>query len=413
LHFSSPSFFSRRNAMSRLLKFLSVAAIGMAATAPALAQVPTANPIPTTTVQFQGQSVQVPDWSNISFNTLPPILEGGSVSIPPGYIQQIGYNPSRSWQAGDRPSTFIFLGDVQDSFGLQSFSLNQIGQIIGQDLSAVPLSSFSLAGLQSPNSLVAAIPELANLALSQVPPLQELFGGAFGTVADAINQNPVLANTPLGQVLDLAGFSIQDIPGLDQVPLDQLAQWQQAAIAGIPGLGDVAFSKFPIPIPTGLSAIAIADVVFGQKELADPKAIAHLDYITGTMEPHSGATTIPIPPKPLTSTRYVELADLVGKGGTNQGKRWVAGEDQSVPGGYGFLTALNEGKEPTGLAVYPRTFKVALLDTAESQGSAEFGIYFRTCIHALFVDSCSPYFIGPIPWIPAREKDVVILGVQP
>jgi hypothetical protein len=402
--------------MSRFLKFFIIAVVSLVAILiPAIAPITAqsnANSIPTTTVQFRGHSVQVPDWNRITFNTMPPILAGGSVNLPESEIQQIGYNPNRTWQAGDRPATFMLLGDFEEAFGLQQFKPQKISQITGQDTLSAPLNRYSLMNWQTANTLVQAIPSLANLALNQVPPLQTLFRAAFGTVGDAIANNPSLANTPLSDVLDLANFNLEDIPGADLTAISEFAQWQQSPVAGVPGLGDVPFTQFPIPISTEISEIAIADVMFGSLERADPKAIAALDYISGTMEPHSGATTIPVPPEPLKSTRYVELADLAGTNGANQGKRWVAGNDQQVDGGYGSLRSLSNGKEPTGKAVWPRIFKVVLLETNEGQGAADFGIYFRVCVHTPFMDSCSPYIIGPVPWIPARETEMVILGVQ-
>ncbi|MEM9566669.1 MAG: M23 family metallopeptidase [Cyanobacteria bacterium P01_E01_bin.34] len=93
------------------------------------------------------------------------------------------------------------------------------------------------------------------------------------------------------------------------------------------------------------------------------------------------------------------------------GKRWIWGE-QEVEGGYGWpLGELNGGMEPTGRHPITDDFKVVLLEVSEQGSSAQFGIYFRVCIKTLFIDSCSPYFIGPFPWFGYREGDWILIGM--
>ena len=56
-------------------------------------------------------------------------------------------------------------------------------------------------------------------------------------------------------------------------------------------------------------------------------------------------------------------------------------------------------------------FKVTVLETDEATGTAETGLYFRMCVRNLFVDlGCTPYFIGPIPWLPIQEEGMLFLG---
>ncbi|MEO0853220.1 MAG: hypothetical protein AAFY15_06920, partial [Cyanobacteria bacterium J06648_11] len=97
---------------------------------------------------------------------------------------------------------------------------------------------------------------------------------------------------------------------------------------------------------------------------------------------------------------------------TVHGKRWIWGE-QEVNGGYGWpLGELNGGKEPTGRHPVSSAFKVVLEEVDEAAGTAQFGTYFRICIRTWFIDTCSPYFIGPFPWFRHREKDWVLLGMN-
>lgn len=52
-----------------------------------------------------------------------------------------------------------------------------------------------------------------------------------------------------------------------------------------------------------------------------------------------------------------------------------------------------------------------LLDTNEQTGSATFGLFFRFCSRGGIPDlGCTPYFVGPVPWIPVKEKGAVILA---
>jgi hypothetical protein len=44
--------------------------------------IPTETAMPLTTLESEGQFVRVPDWSQISFSSLPPILSDGSFTAP-------------------------------------------------------------------------------------------------------------------------------------------------------------------------------------------------------------------------------------------------------------------------------------------------------------------------------------------
>ncbi len=72
---------------------------------------------PQKTQVFSGKEVQVPDWEQISFNSFPPATESGSLEFPQEILSQLDYDPSRSWQAGDLPSSFMMLGDVASALG--------------------------------------------------------------------------------------------------------------------------------------------------------------------------------------------------------------------------------------------------------------------------------------------------------
>ena len=167
-------------------------------------------PIPSTV--YQG--APVPDWSRISLSKLPVLQAGGSLQIPDSLARQLGYNPSRSWQAGALIGDVLMLGDVQDAFQLQNFSLDNIAQMSGLNLGTLSLSNFPLIQRQTIASLVNAIPTLDNFRLNQVKPLEDLVTANLRNLAletlnlsDWSNQtlSAIASDTALGQ------FSLGDL----------------------------------------------------------------------------------------------------------------------------------------------------------------------------------------------------------
>ncbi len=93
------------------------------------------------------------------------------------------------------------------------------------------------------------------------------------------------------------------------------------------------------------------------------------------------------------------------------GKAWVSGKYQLVKGGSGILGSVNGGKEPTGRNLFGDAFKVAVWDVSEVDGMMSQALFFRACMRNSFIDlGCTPYFIGPVPFMTYREKDPIFLG---
>lgn len=361
--------------------------------------------IPTTSYTQDKYSAKVPDWSKINWDALPAVQQAGYIKIPHNLISVFGYDPSRSWSAGQKSDSVVMLGDADDAFGMSSFSLKSINAIapLNQKLTLLDLG---LMQWQTPASLVKAIPSLGNLSVNSVPPLAKLFGQRYGTISQLISANPRIANQPLGK-LDLSKYSIDSIPGLVTTPLGKFKSWQQSYINQVPNLSQVPFNKMPKPIDSGLSVVGIASLVLGNAERGDAKV--GTDYfISGSVV--RGDRTSVRPCEGGKECSYLELGDFVTAGGL-YGRRWVSGASQQVKGGYGFLAAVNGGKEPTGRLVYGSGFKVVLTGVSEPKATADFGLYFRICAKPPFMaKTCTPYFIGPIPWIPVKENDLVIVG---
>ncbi|MBE9035196.1 hypothetical protein [aff. Roholtiella sp. LEGE 12411] len=372
---------------------------------PALAQIPTIT-------YTQGKyETQAPDWSKITWNTLPPVQQPGYLKIPQKYISIFGYDPSRQWSAGQKVDSVVMLGDADDAFKMSNFTLKSIDKIASLPKN-LTLKDIGLMQWQTPASLVKAIPSLGNLSVTKVPVLAPLLsrGSSLsdGKISQLLRSNPQGANTPLGK-LDLSKYSINSVPGLDSTRLGKFKSWQQSYVNQVPGLNQVPFDKMPQPINSGLGVVGIASVVLGTSERGDPN-VGNNYFVSGSVV--RGDRFVPVACPAGKECSYLEMGDFAGSQGALYGKRWASGSSQQVKGGYGFLAAVNNGKEPTGLLVYGNAFKVILTGVDESKGTADFGLNFRICVRPPFMPkTCTPYFIGPVPWIPVNENGLVIVGV--
>ena len=371
----------------------------------------TQSTIPSKTVTVNGKTVQVPDFEQTTFESLPPTTSSGSLIVPQKVIDDLGFDPSTAWVAGQKPQTFLKLGSLS-GLGIQKLSIEQIGYLTNISSDTQKLNTFQPIEWQSADSLLQAMPGLSDTPLQDVGPLLSLFE-KYGvssdilnsTVGNAVQSVPEVAKKLLGKELDLSKYKLNDIPGLGQVPLQEFKGWSAATVAGIPSLSQVRWKDFPTPPPGVIRTVAPIDFTGSKEETMSKEAIPYV--ISGSIEPKSGLRTIPVPPPIGQKIPYVELADYFGSQGPSYGGRWFAGS-QHVSGGYGILRAVNGGKEPTGLATYGPLFKVSLNETDETKGLATFNISFRFCLKtAVFDYGCTPYSIATVPWIPARETEGV------
>ncbi|MBD2451152.1 hypothetical protein H6G76_29285 [Nostoc sp. FACHB-152] len=394
-----------------LIKFFTLAAAIALTSGSASAQLPT---IKYTQDKYQAS---IPDWSKITWDKLPLIQQAGFIKIPAKLIPVFGYNPSRSWDAGQKSDSVVMLGDADDAFSLGNFTLAGIRKVALSNPvanSQPTLKDLGFMKWQTTQSLVKAIPRLGRLRVNQVQPILALFGKSgylpyscsSGTINDCIETYPELGKKPLGNI-NLEDYSTLSIPGLSTTPIRNFAFWQQTPINQIPQLSFVPFDKMPQPVNSGQGVVGIASVVFGSREQGEE--IADNYFISGSVV--RGDRTVTKACTVGKKCAYLELGDFTPYAGL-YGKRWASGTDSPlVKGGYGFLAAVNGGKEPTGRLVYGNGFKVVLTNTNESEGKADFALYFRICARPPFMaKTCTPYFIGPIPWIGVKENDLVIVG---
>lgn len=345
---------------------------------------------------------QTPDWSRISFSQFPPVASSGSVPAQ-------GEFPQRSWQAGQTPDRFLTLSDIEE-LQPQSFSLNQIGQVLGQNLSQAALSSFPLATGQSLRQLLTAIPALGQLHLEDIPPIAALVGARAAGIIDeqglatgltlyeAIQQVPQLGDLQLNQV-DLSQFAIASIPGLADTALGRFSGWDTTFIQQVPGLNQVPLSRFPNPLDVLNGFLMRVDAVYGAAEADRSNTLSGSD-VEGFAVPcvHQGCA-------------YVELDDLESSGraarGTLEGKQWISGKYQEVSGGSGVLRSVNGGKEPTGRLPFGPTFKVVVWEPDETTDTVTTALFFRFCKPGL---GCTPYFIGPVPFLTYKVNALMLVG---
>jgi hypothetical protein len=368
---------------------------------PVSADVTPEYPLPITSISAGDQFARIPDWSQVTLRSLPPIQEDGQFAASSEVNNAAGYDLSRRWKAGQTADQYLKLGDLQTSFYPQIFNLYSIGQIAHLGVQKVALSALESAAWQRIDDLVAAIPGLGNYSIQQMPPIEALLKKAGtppfnpnGRLSELLQARPEIGQISLGQMgKGLDNFAIADIPGLQNIPLQNLANWENTKIAGVPGLGNVPLAQMPSPISaTGM--IGTLDVVYG------PKESDRTNTISGS---HEEGFQVPC----KESCAHVEMAGNPAL----YGKQWISGKYQKVKGGAGVLSAVNGGKEPTGRHPFGDAFKVAVWDVDESTGQASTALFFRICKRGVPDLGCTPYFLGPIPFLNFSEKQPLFTGL--
>ncbi|MEO0843914.1 MAG: hypothetical protein AAF063_34240 [Cyanobacteria bacterium J06643_5] len=346
------------------------------------------------------QNTRLPDWNQITFSKMPAITESGSFQAPDEVTSKLGYDPNRSWDVGQKPSAFTMLGDFQDSFKLQELSLLDISQITGSDIQETDLENFGVVKFQTIESLVKAIPDLEEWRIRDVKPIYDLLSqnlstsfSSYQTINNLLKQSPHLGQLSF-ESLDLASYNLDSIPGLSATPIASFDKWQGAYIDEVPGLSDVPFSQFPNPAnPVGIQ-VGIVDVAFATDEQKRDRTI-------------SGSNKEGFAVPCDEDCAHIELSGSPDV----HGKAWVSGKYQLVKGGRGILGSVNGGREPTGRNLFGDAFKVAVWDVSEVDGKVSQSLFFRVCMRNNFVDlGCTPYFIGPVPFMTYKEKEPIFLG---
>jgi hypothetical protein len=289
---------------------------------------------------------------------------------------------------------------------LQNFNLQTIAAKTSLDLSAISLKDFGLMKLQTLDSLVKAIPTLPELPIQEVKPVLDLLSSQLNTdfnpnqtIGQLLQQSPILGQLEFS-TLPLDKYDLDAIPGLNSTSLGSFKDWQGVNINQIPGLSNVPFSQFPSPATSVGADVGIVDIAFATLEQQRSRTISGSDVEGFNVRCDKECA-------------HVELSGNAQILGT----QWVSGKYQQVRGGHGVLSSVNGGKEPTGRHPFGDAFKVVVWDISEPLGTMTQALFFRICIRSGLVDlGCTPYFIGPVPWLTYREMDPIFLGsvdVQP
>lgn len=424
------------------LKSLGVAAIGaLAMSLPTQAQEPQQSEqfnFIEEAVIVEGEEVgivRLVDWATTALSDFPPIQEAGFISSE--FDDIVGYALGREWEAGAAIIDVLQLGDVEEAFALQEFNLTQIAELTNLDLGGLGLDTFALIEDQSISTLLEVSSDfgLSTLAENQfVSDFLESQGVAIDALA-GINLeeigniiDPAILDTVFEVAnLDLSEFALESIVGLADIQLGDLENWQSALISQIPGLSEVFLSDFPNAVENLAGIISRIDYTWTYSS-------GRLRTVSGGRHDPRGLF-IPCPDLPdggsIEADRdncpSIELDDLenIGRGIRLpfEGNHWLAGRDfqtkllfcprypWGVEGGFGPLKFLNIcGREPTGRHPFGRGFKQVITDVDEVSKQVDSAIFFRVCAEFIVGRTCSPYFIGPIPFIPYQEGEFIFLG---
>ncbi len=325
------------------------------------------------------------------------ISEDGSVTYP----GTIG-TETRTWRAGQSIAEFMELGDFETpELLIETINISTIAKTEGLSLSKIKLSDFQLMQWQTLPNLVKAIPDLANKPVYSVQPINDFLNKlgipSYGTIGNILSfyNSPNLNNAQLGKVINLNNYSLTSIPSIENTSINRFDNWQDTKINGVPGLSNLTWDNLPGLQTLDLSFVGKVDLVLRDIEANRTRSISG-SYQQGFNVPCL-----------QNNCAHAEMAGV----GKTTGTQWISGKVQKVNGGFGILKAINGGKEPTGRNPFGSAFKQVIWNIDEESGSMETAMFFRICKTIPFIGrTCSPYFIGPIPFINYREKDTIIFG---
>ena len=336
----------------------------------------------------------------VSFNQLPPFQEGGEIVSTPEINQEFGFDVSHIWAPGDLPSNVLKVGDIDTGLHASQFTLGQIADEVGLDLDEVVVGQLQFLDNLTFSDLLQDVPFLDTWPINDLPSVQPVFQGiAGGTLGEIAANNAAIANT---SVMDLlSDVPVSDIPNLALAQLSDFEDIGSQVIASVPGLGDVSLGNFPSvdDLAGALNFFALQDIAFGADEWTQ----------TPTPDPVSGGTNggkdweaIPC----VGGCAHIELAQPGW-----DGAQWMT-KDHRVKDGYGILGAIFDEAGAYRLP-FGDAFALQITSTEEAPGTASWGIAFRICRKALFLDlGCTAYFLEVPLGITTQEEQLVLTGLR-
>lgn len=231
-----------------------------------------------------------PDWTKISFDNMGTVQDSNTgILDDTGLMQQLGYNPSRSYSEGDSISSIIKVGDLDVLTRNKSTVRDFLG---GVDPKNISLGEFPAVNGASINDLVSTVPGFGQLAVQSVPFIQGIISGSPSQITSGglaiaqtlspevngfLKANPWAANLPIEQLMQgnwngvlAKGVEIglpklvEAVPSLAQVPIgDLFGSAMSGDYKGLITTGvNTAISKFGGNIP-GLANIPVGDILGG------------------------------------------------------------------------------------------------------------------------------------------------------
>lgn len=330
------------------------------------------------------------------------------------------------------------------NYGLDLAETKLLAQLSGMpELQGIPLSELARGDwggainqlMRSPQAqkLLGKLPAgIKNLQVDKIMPIvngviagdwkgvaqQALAFGIDKGINQLMQQFPQLANMPLGSFLGSGSIGMAELQSLTVAPIATLQG------IGTQYLAQAIGSEIPInALPIGLITSLFTGGTFAKLDIP---------YANGTVEtpvrnPVTGGTrnqVFTVAPCTERNCKHFELADASPSPlGSVNGRGWVEGASQSVPGGQGMLKVINGGMEPTGVVPWGTgaMTKLSLEEMNEGgngkKGSAKVQLNFQFCFKTPFpimgsTTHCSPHFIPvPTPWT-VEEGGLMLVAAQ-
>jgi murein DD-endopeptidase MepM/ murein hydrolase activator NlpD len=366
-----------------------------------------------------------------------PLQEGGFFNVRDylndgdygRMVGELGYDPSLSWKAGDSITSLMSLGDLAEGSTVGNWSLSTVAGANGAEgAGQMTLGDYKLPFKGNLEDLIDAVPGAREFKLREVRPLfdwaKEKLGLDTRDIAEigGLTLGEFSDKTEFGSLtfegFDFSDYKVEEIPGLENARLSDFRAWEGAKIDDVPDLKNTPLREYMTTIGEYYERakeyagylnqnwipFARVDVVWGRKE-GNQKSAGRSSVSGSNVEGYNVVCD-------TDSCPYIELTDYFGLNipflGVN-GKAWFDGYHTPwVKGGTGMFTGL---PEPTGRNPFGSFFKVVITNTDESDGRADLGINGRFCFW-WGTEHCTPYVIGPVPFLPVREGGFIVLGID-
>jgi murein DD-endopeptidase MepM/ murein hydrolase activator NlpD len=355
-------------------------------------------------VSFADLSSSIQGLNNLpisSFPLLQSVISGNQSGISQNlvpFLQQVSpqiknYLSANPW-AADLPVEQILQGNWQGA-AVQGALKVGLPKLVQQfpSLNNIPLGDIvSAASTGNFNAIASAGIQYGIKQLGQ-------------SVGDFLKNNPQLAALPIGMLTNINKFSINSIPGLANTGISAIPGVKNQLIKNVPGVENV-----PLTSLLGLLTAAFAKVDLTHEGDGEaPRALSGGGYTfastpcTGpacsNFEVNQATALNPLLSPLLNGTQFVV--------GSNDSKK-----GQSVKGGTGPLGKMFGGKEPVHIRPWgdDPNISMAVLSVNDVKGDAQLGFYLRVCAQPpLMPKTCTPYAIGPIPFMTVHEGDTVVI----